>query len=405
MTILKDGVRITKRHFLVTTLLFSFLFTLYFVFSLYLPRHFISSPDARLLIQASVNFAIAVTLLLMIFVINRISKLRLIYASSVATAIAAALLFLTSNEALRIVTLITMGVFFAMGLLAFFTLFYRSTIAEERGRTAGLIGFFSLPFCFVILPLVAETLDFPSTIMLSILLSLGTLIAGRLMPNEASLITKEIKRGNYSEKRIVFLYSIPWLIFSLINVTLAKSISFSISQQVSISLYLVLIISQLLGVVLGAVIGGVVADFFGRRLALVFSLTLYGASSALIGIFQNNETFALAYLGNGLSWGILLTLYFFVIWGDFSNTENCSKMYSIGLVIYYVTMGFGVIPLQTSQLPLVISALTSCLLVFLSNIPVVLAPELLSSDFRERIKLRLHMNAARKIAEKSRSQG
>jgi MFS family permease len=389
----------------VSTLLFAFLFTLYFVFSLYLPRHIVSSPDARLLVQASVNFAIAGTLLLMVFFINRISTLRLIYASSVATAITAAILFLTSNEALRIVTLITMGIFFGMGLLAFFTLFYRSTIAEERGRTAGLIGFFSLPFCFILLPLVAETLDFPSTIMLSILLSLGVLIAGRLMPEEASLATKEIKRGNYSEKRIVFLYSIPWVIFSLINVTLAKSISFSISQQVSLSLYLVLIISQLLGVLLGAVIGGIVADFFGRRLALVFSLTLYGASSALIGIFQNSETFALAYLGNGLSWGILLTLYFFVIWGDFSNTANCSKMYSIGLVIYYVTMGFGVIPLQTSQLPLVISALTSCLLVFLSNIPVVLAPELLSSDFRERIKLRLHMNAARKIAEKSRSQG
>jgi hypothetical protein len=33
-------------------------------------------------------------------------------------------------------------------------------------------------------------------------------------------------------------------------------------------------------------------------------------------------------------------------------------------------------------------------------VPIVLAPELLSSDFRERIKLKLHMNAVRKIDKK-----
>jgi hypothetical protein len=43
-------------------------------------------------------------------------------------------------------------------------------------------------------------------------------------------------------------------------------------------------------------------------------------------------------------------------------------------------------------------------LIFLSNIPISLAPELLPSDFRERIKLKLHMSAVKKI-KRSRSQG
>jgi hypothetical protein len=334
---------------------------------------------------------------------RRINELRLIYASSIAILIASILLFFTSSEAYRLTIIIAMGVFFSAELLAFFCYFWKITLPEERGRVAGLIGLVTLPFYFIAVPVVAETLDFHTTVMLTIFLSLGTLAIMLLGPQKAVLPSKRNERKDRFEKRTILLYTIPWILFSLINATLAQNISLSIMQQVSSSFYLFLLGLQVVGVIVGAGIGGIIADFIGRRLSLALSLTLYGTSSALVGLIQSNEIFSLAYIANGLSWGILLTLYIFVIWGDVANKENCAKMYSIGLATYYSALGLGLLSTQIAQIPLVVSALASCLLIFLSNVPLILAPELLPSDFRERIKLKLHMNTIRRIYKQSKN--
>ncbi|MBT0160199.1 MFS transporter [Candidatus Bathyarchaeota archaeon A05DMB-2] len=239
--------------------------------------------------------------------------------------------------------------------------------------------------------------------MLSIILSLGILTVTLLRPEKAMLTAKKDATRYYFEKRTVLLYTIPWVLFSLNNATLAKNISLNISQQVPSSLYLFLTVLQTIGVIFGALSGGVIADFFGRRSSLAFSLTLYGISSALAGIANINEILYLVYIANGLSWGILFIMYTFIVWGDLASKENCAKMYSIGLIIFYLATSVGLL-MQMSQISLTVSALVSCLLIFLSNIPIVLAPELLSLNFREKIKLKLHIKAVKKISKQSQSQ-
>ena len=406
MSVMKYGILLTKRGFLVN-LIFSFIFfTLYYVVSLYvLPHVVFLSAENLLIVQASFHFIIASALLLTSFFIHRFNKLRVIYACSIVTSIVTVLLFFVSNDIFRLIFIFVVGIFFGIGQLAFFTYFWNLTVSEERGRIGGLIGFVSLPFYFIVGIGVAETLDFLGTVMLSIILSLGPLVVILLRPGKAVLTAKKDDRGNYSEKRTVLLYSIPWVLFSLINATLAKNISLNILQQVSSSFYLFLSVLQVMAAVFGALGGGIIADFFGRRLSLAFSLTLYGISSALAGMVNNYTMFYFVYVANGLSWGILLTLYSFVVWGDLANKENCAKMYSIGLVTSYSTIGVGLLPTQISQIPPTVSSLASCLLIFLSNVPLILAPELLPSDFRERIKLKLHMSAVRKIRKQSQNPG
>jgi MFS family permease len=158
---------------------------------------------------------------------------------------------------------------------------------------------------------------------------------------------------------------------------------------------------QFVGVIFGCIIGGAMADFFGRRLSLGFSLTSYGTSAALVGIFTSNEALSFVYVVNGLSWGILFTMYIFVVWSDLANKDNCAKMYSIGLTTYYITIGIGL--LTQISIPIVFSSLATCLLVFLSNIPIMLAPELLPPYFRERMKMKLHMKAVKKIGKQSKN--
>jgi MFS family permease len=397
MSLLKNSILITKRGFLINAIFFFNFFTLYFFISFHIPQQVIPSVDNRLVAQTLLQLTIATTSLLTSFFINRINKLRLIYVSSIAISITTVLLFCVSNEVLKIAIILATGIFFSTAMLASFTYFWNLTVPEERGRVAGLIGSVSLPFYFIVDYLVAPALDFLGTAVLGIILSSGPIVIILLRPEKTVFTAKKAERGNYPEKRTVILYSIPWILFSLINSTLAKNISLNILQQISSSFYLSLIILQGIGAIFGATCGGIIADFFGRRLSLAFSLTLYGISSALAGLTKVTEILTIVYVANGLSWGILLILYTFVVWGDLANKENCAKMYSIGLITLYLTIGVGFLPTPISQIPLIVSSLASCLLIFLSNMPLVLAPELLSSDFRERMKLKLYANVIRKI--------
>jgi MFS family permease len=403
MSILKNGILLTKRGFLVNAILFFYFFTLYFVFSFNVIRHAIPSADNRLIVQSSFNFVLAIALLSISFLIQKINKLSAIYACSLVSSTIAVLLFFASNDTLRLIFIFIVGICLGIGQLASSTYFWDLTVPEERGRIGGLIGFVSLPFYYAG-AVLAETLDFPGTVMLSVILSLGILTVMLLRSEKAVLTAKRNESESYPEKRTILMYSIPWIMFSVINSTIAKNISVNTIQQVSSSFYFFLNVLQLIGTLFGALSGGIIADFFGRRLSLAFSLTLYGISSALAGLVNNNVTFCFVYISNGLSWGTLLTLYSFVIWGDLASKENCAKMYSIGLMTLYLTTGVGLLT-PISQVPLVASSLVSCFLIFFSNVPLALAPELLSSDFRERIKLRLHMRAVRKIGKQSQNQG
>lgn len=409
MSILTTGVRLTKRGFLVTMILYFSFLTWHLIFSLSVLWHVVgSSAETYLVVNASFYFIIAITLLLNSFFIHRFSKISIIYVCSLTTSIVTVLLLFTSSIILRLIIIFVAGAFFSVGQLAFFTYFWSLTASVERGRAAGLAGSFALLF-FPFLFLIAGTFDFSGTVMLSVVLSLGPLIIKLLGPRKKGILTtKKDEKGYHPEKRTILLYAVPWLLFSLINATFGRNMSFYVSQHVPSSYYfMVLSVSQLAGSVFGVLGGGIIADFFGRKLSLVFSLTLYGIASALVGLVKNYEMFAFVYFVNGLNWGILLTLYLLVVWGDLANKESCAKIYSIGLIIFYSATGVGILfTHQFFQVPLIVSSLVSCLLIFLSNIPLILAPELLSSDFRKRIRLKLHINTIRNIRRKlSQNQG
>jgi MFS family permease len=356
-----------------------------------------------MIVQASFNFVIVITLIVSSFFIGRINNLTLIYTSSIAIVLTTALLPVVPNENLKIAVLFGTGIFIGLGLLGFLTYFWKTTIPEERGRVSGLIGFVALPINFFVAYIVAPGLGFLGTISLNIIVNLAIVVIVLLNPKKTMPTTKLIEEGGYFEKRTVLLYTIPWVLFSLVNVTLAKNASAIISQEASSTSYLVLLGLQFIGVVFGCIAGGTIADFFGRRLSLAFSLTAYGTSAALLGIFTSNEVLSFVYILNGLSWGILFTIYIFVVWGDLSNKDNCAKMYSVGLATYYLTIGIGL--LTQISIPVVISSLATCVLVFLSNIPIALAPEISSSHFRERMRMRRYVKAIKKIGEEARNQG
>ncbi len=397
MSILKDSIQMSKRIILLNTSLFAAFFTFYFVFSLHLLPKVAGQTIDPIILQIIFSFTIGTTLLTSYFLKQKLLKMRIIYASTIITAVLTLLLNFALHYALIMLIVVFVGIFFSIAQLSYFVHFWHSTSSEARGRIGGLIGFITLPFYFVISTLSASNLGITSTIIIAIGLSAIPIVALLLRPKKTSIRSR--KEGIYPEKRTIMLYAIPWIIFSITNVTFSKNITLSTIESVQPSLFEIFVLIQTVSALVGALIGGALADFFGRRIALALSVTLYGMSLALSGLVQIPSLYYFVFFADGLSWGILLTLYSFVIWGDLSNNENCAKMYSLGLMIFYFSGGIGLLPTGIAQIPVIASAFIGCMLIFFSNVPIALARELSSSDFRDRVRLKMHIKAVKKEAK------
>ena len=198
------------------------------------------------------------------------------------------------------------------------------------------------------------------------------------------------------EKRVMLLYLIPWIIFSMVNVTLAKNNCFCVVQQSSGSFYVFLEALEVIGVSIGAITIGFLADFVGRRITAAVALTLYGVGSALGGLFDSKWVFSLMFLISGVSWGSFFVLFFFVIWSDLANKENWAKMYALGLITYFASLGVSPLVPQVF-LSLETGSLVTCLFSFFAIVPIFVVPELSSNDFIENMRIKRHIDSVKKL--------
>lgn len=325
-----------------------------------------------------------------------------LFGSYTMTFLGTILILFVSGKLVISILVLLVGVFFSIGQLSFLADFWKKTFSEERGRIGGVIGLAALPIYFVLSSFIAEILDLSGTVILAATLSIIPVIP-LIFKNQKALTTTK-REAFCPEKRTIILYAVPWVLFCLINSTVAKNISSNAIQLIPSSSFGIIIVLQVVAALVGTILGGVLADFFGRRLTLSISVTLYGIGMALIGLVQNTLFASFAFFTEGLSWGILLTLYIFVIWGDLSNKENYTRLYAIGLMAFYFTSALEPFSTLIAQIPLVQSAFLGCTIIFLSNVPIALAPELQSSDFLEKIRLKMHIKAAKRIAKKYEDQ-
>ena len=398
------GIRLGKVAFLVNLIFQCAFLSLYYIFSVSLQQIVGSSGELFFVAYGIYHLIIAITLMVCMFFLPKINKTQNIYRCAISMLATFILILLFPKGPFGVLFIFIEAIFLAIGQLLSFTYFWSLTVSEERGRIAGFIGFFTIPFTWIT-ALLAESLELFGGVLLAVFLILGILATKLLKPEESHLSEGSNERvGSYYEKRAVLLYAIPWILFSLVNGIFDRSLSLNL--DFSRDLYVMLLVLQTIAAAFGALGGGIVADLFGRKLSLSSSLTLYGISIALSGFAQNIEVFYFVFIVSGLNWGILWSLYGSVVWGDLANEQNCVKRYASGLIIFYLPLALGL--LFTSQIlliPVVWSALAGCSLIFISNLPLFLAPELLSEDFRDKIRLRLHMKAVKKLDEESHSQG
>ena len=122
-------------------------------------------------------------------------------------------------------------------------------------------------------------------------------------------------------------------------------------------------------------------------------------SNIMLTIFPTSiETLITYTLLDGVVWGSLTLIYYFVIWGDLLDGKKFLERYSYVLSILYVTEGASYyIATYLATLPPHQLYLFSSLLIIISIILLWFAQETLPYEIRERRRLYRYIKEARRL--------
>jgi len=382
---------LTKYSFGVSCIVLVSLLCWYFNSS-YILEFIIEVPQALAPHDFLFNAIVIIALTFGLVFHTSLEKMGSLYLWAVGSFIGAILILLTPMKDLKLFFYYTMGVLFGLCQLSPFMYFWENSDIEKRGRIGGIITAIAL-IVFSLATAIGSFGLFNATIV-SMTLNLMVLSTKVVLKTRSKSHQKS--RGYEHETRTVVAYLIPWIVFSVVNATLARTITFSLMRFFQDSSF-VMPLLQASGACLGALSSGIMADLLGRKAAVAFGLTIYGIGLAVSGIVKSSIEASLVFTLNGLSWGIFIVLFLLVIWGDLSSSKNLSRRYYLGLLTYYSsTLAGQLLTSQITQVPLAAASLMSCALVFLSNIPLLLASELLPSGFRRKAGLMLYLSFLRK---------
>jgi hypothetical protein len=295
-----------------------------------------------------------------------------------------------------------LGASIGIGLPSCLSYFADSTVVENRGLIGGIIwsivGFSVLVFAF--LTTIAGQWEFIAT--LTIWRCLGCLGFVTLR-KELPVVTSQ-KSPSYLElihKREILLYLFPWLMFCIINFAETPILNtvFDDFALVSISEY------AIIGVV--ATIAGFFADRVGRKRIVIAGFIMLGIEYASLTFFANSASMYLYLALDGVTWGLLFSVFFMAIWGDLGENYCKDKYYTLGglpfllagflptLIEWLVRDNLGILAyLATAAFSL------ASFFLFMAVLPLMYAPETLPEKTIKDREIKNYLEKAQKEAAK-----
>lgn len=293
------------------------------------------------------------------------------------------------------------GATFGIGYPSCSAFFADSTKIEERARVAGIL---ILIMFFILAAIIFTSSIFEfglfEFLLFSILLRASSY---------GTLLIDPCKRGVYRMKKwadIIFdknflMYLLPWIIFNV-----AVGLSASIEGWLRESTQYLKVFNQgqmlmYIGVSLSAIMSGFVSDSFGRKKSIIFGLTTLGISYGLLGLATSTTTYLISKITYGSAWGILMVSYGLTVTADFGSKGSKEKFYALGVTVPLIltilgttlTEVFGFLPAD------IISQFLSMLL-FVSVIPLLFAPETLPRKIRKKRQLEEHIQKVKELVRK-----
>jgi MFS family permease len=293
-----------------------------------------------------------------------------------------------------------LGFPFALSLLA------DCTIAEERGRVSGILMLQT--FIMLSLALVIENflkLGLVEIILLLLILRSTSFLGLSIEDACTDNFVKNKKRKSKSWLQILsyrsfILYFLPWLIFIIAVVLTDQILWANLLSDPDYTMVFSIALPLLYGGTASfGFVSGFLADRFGRKPLIISGLAILGFSFAFVEFATSPVSVFINLVTRGIAFGFLMVVYIAVP-GDLAFSYSKEKFYALILVLPMTIYSLGSVPLALgrSGAASLLSPILSIIL-FLSVIPVFLAPETLSqSKIRER-EMKEHIEKVQKILD------
>ncbi|KON32897.1 MAG: hypothetical protein AC479_06290 [miscellaneous Crenarchaeota group-6 archaeon AD8-1] len=328
-------------------------------------------------------------------------RIKAIEAWIILGSISTATLFIfsPSNFLINTIIVVILGISVGAGFPSYLSFFAENTKIENRGFTGGIIwslvgicvlGFAALYMNFDMLQMVT---------LLTIWRFFGWVGFKSLNKNRQEIDVQ--KAPSYLElltDRKILLYLFPWIMFTIINFAETP-----IVQELFGSEFLLMQLVTWFFVGVFAVIGGYLADIVGRKKVVIAGFIMLGLEYAALSVFSASNITLYSYaILDGISWGLLFSVFFMSLWGDLGQYHIKEKYYVLGGLPYLLANFLYV--LINPIVPYIddpsIAFTFASFFLFLAILPLVYAPETLpEKKIRER-ELKNYVVKAQKIREK-----
>jgi hypothetical protein len=301
---------------------------------------------------------------------------------------------------------IIVGANFGFGISTSLEYFASTTLANNRGKISGTIFLLTGLGAFLLSSIGTNNV-LTVSVVLTVWRIIGFLAIKLFKPSAEPTATQPIiTYQRLFSNRTFLLYLIPWIIFVFVN-----SMSFPINESFFAS-DLVKLSSNIEYVLAGvsAVIFGIFADSKGRKRLAVAGFAMLGLGYAILGLTAPSIYGWWIYtVIDGVTWGILVTLFVFTLWGDVAEGQKSGRIYAIGIMPYLlsslirISIGnyFGGY-VRDQGIGTIFSFFSFFL--FIAVLPLVLAPETLSELTIRNNDLKSYINKAQKEVTKKQKK-
>ncbi|MCJ7560462.1 hypothetical protein MUO79_07570, partial [Candidatus Bathyarchaeota archaeon] len=291
------------------------------------------------------------------------------------------------------------GISLGIGLPSCLSYFADSTSVENRGFVGGIIwstvGFTVLIFAF----LISMLGQWEAIIVLTI----WRLLGGICFPVLNRKHTKPAARKSPSyleliRKREILLYLFPWVMFSLINFAEAPLLERVFGAEFFAFVQLV----EFAFIGIFAIVGGIVADVAGRKRVVIAGFVMLGIEYAALSAFSNSPVALYLFLTlDGITWGLLFSVFFMALWGDLGENYEKEKYYTLGGLPFILATFLSILIKPYASVISTTAAFSfASFFLFLAVLPLMYAPETLPEKSIKDRELKSYMEKAKKVKEK-----
>ena len=318
------------------------------------------------------------------------------FVGAIATLL---LTFITSsNMTLNAVLILFYGSSVGLGLPSCLSYFAESTKIEKRGFISGII-WSGVGFSVLFLAFLTTILTLWMTILALVIWRFSGGI-GFIMLNKKEEIVA-LKSPSYLEilrKKEVLLYLFPWALFCLLNYSEAPVVESFFGQNY---VFIQIMVWGIVGLV--ATIGGFIADITGRKAVVIAGFLMLGIEYAAVSLLTDpGATMYLFSVLDGISWGLLSSIFLTTIWGDLGENFEKEKYYVVGGLTFFLP-GFlsEMIVHYVGSIPTTLAFSLASFFLFLAVLPLFYAAETLPEVKIREKQLQGYLKKAEKVKEKS----